>query len=82
MSPDNSQYISAHSAASALARHRVEQGLMTPDQAVAFTDLIYHLVHTHQIPDDPKLLGLTEEEWKIATSKAHTTANIIDVTFP
>lgn len=82
MNPDTGQYISAHSAAAALARHRFEQGLMTADEAVTFTDLIYNLVNTGQLPDDPKLLALTDDQWKIATSEAHTEADIIKLILP
>lgn len=82
MTPDTSQYISAHSAAAALVRHRVKQHLMTPEDAVAFTDTIDFLVKTGQLPDDAKLLALAEAEWNIATSEGHTTAGIIDLVLP
>lgn len=67
----------AHHAASKLANKRVRQGLMSRDQAIQFTDWIYFMVSTGQLPDDPKQLALMEGEWKIATSEAITTAEIV-----
>lgn len=80
MNPDSDHYISAHSAASALVRRRVEQGLMTRENAIAFTDWIYNMVHTGQLPDDPNMLCLIERDWKVYSSGKSTTTTISDLT--
>lgn len=74
--------ISAHSAAADLARKRVEAGLMNPDEALEFTDWIYMMVNTGQLPDDLNLLALIEHDWNIFTSEGHTSAEIIKLKIP
>lgn len=79
---EGEQTINAHTAAVKLVQRRIEEGLMTPEQAQEFTDIVYMKVSSGQWPNDPTLLGLIENHWKIATSEGHTTAEIIDLKLP
>lgn len=73
-------HITAASAAAALARKRVAQGLMSVDDALLFSNWIDRAVKLGQIPDDPKMLGLIESDWKIASSSGHhTVARVMGV---
>lgn len=72
-------YISAHSAAATLARRLVEEKKWTPEKAVEFTDLIYMLVNTKQLPDDAKKLGLILSNWEIETPQERIEADSIDI---
>lgn len=74
--------INAHTAAVRMVKHRIEQGLMTPEQGQAFTDIVYMKVNSGQWPNDPNVLGLMEHDWKISTSEAHTRADSIDLQLP
>lgn len=72
---ESERQISAHSAAAAMARQRVESGEWTRDQAQNFTDTIYFLVNSGHLPDDPDLLGLSGAGWVISSGGRPTVAD-------
>lgn len=79
MNAEEEVYISAHSAASALARRLVEEKKWTPEKALEFTELIYNLVHTNKLPDDAKMLGLILSDWEIETPQEKIQADSIEM---
>lgn len=61
--------ITAASAAAALARKLVEEGKMTRDDAIGFSNYIDRAVKLGKLPDDAQMLGLLQSgEWKAESS--------------